>query len=262
MEVLHDRFQEIAEQVEAAKNEYISQLPEGYEINGNPSLFAGLLNYLNTNVFCALYNTFNNYNCRLNYNDILLLDYVFKLYIDLCYLYSKKPTILNFCLLTGIDNSTIIDWYNSDNRTNSICYYDYNKNLITKEQYEIQLNIYNSIISGHYDDLDKDILFNNINIYNNICDDVKNNPDLYKPLKLYRSKVAKSWRAKCEAGLLDGAIEKSSVGCIFALKAKYGYVEAAQQIEVKHVNQITETPTEIASRHDAGLISAPEKPEF
>lgn len=44
--------------------------------------------------------------------------------------------------------------------------------------------------------------------------------------------TAKKWKAECESSLVDGATERNSVGCIFALKANYGYTETPQRIEV------------------------------
>ena len=44
--------------------------------------------------------------------------------------------------------------------------------------------------------------------------------------------TAKKWKAECESSLVDGATERNSVGCIFALKANYGYAETPQRIEI------------------------------
>lgn len=44
--------------------------------------------------------------------------------------------------------------------------------------------------------------------------------------------TAKKWKAECESSLVDGATERNSVGCIFALKANYGYTETPQQIVI------------------------------
>ena len=44
--------------------------------------------------------------------------------------------------------------------------------------------------------------------------------------------TAKKWKAECESSLVDGATERNSVGCIFALKANYGYTETPQRIEI------------------------------
>ena len=46
------------------------------------------------------------------------------------------------------------------------------------------------------------------------------------------SRTVKKWRKECESSLVDGATERNSVGCIFALKANYGYTEAPQRIEI------------------------------
>lgn len=46
------------------------------------------------------------------------------------------------------------------------------------------------------------------------------------------SRTVKKWKAECESSLVDGATERNSVGCIFALKANYGYTETPQRIEI------------------------------
>lgn len=46
------------------------------------------------------------------------------------------------------------------------------------------------------------------------------------------SRTVKKWRKECESSLVDGATERNSVGCIFALKANYGYTETPQRIEL------------------------------
>ena len=48
--------------------------------------------------------------------------------------------------------------------------------------------------------------------------------------------TAKKWKAECESSLVDGATERNSVGCIFALKANYGYTETPQRIETPGAN--------------------------
>ena len=44
------------------------------------------------------------------------------------------------------------------------------------------------------------------------------------------------WYKECEGSLLDGAIENNSIGCIFALKANYGYTETPQRLIVEANN--------------------------
>ena len=50
------------------------------------------------------------------------------------------------------------------------------------------------------------------------------------------SRTVKKWRKECESSLVDGATERNSVGCIFALKANYGYTETPQRIEITGSN--------------------------
>ena len=51
-----------------------------------------------------------------------------------------------------------------------------------------------------------------------------------------RSQTVKKWLKECESSLVDGATERNSVGCIFALKANYGYTETPQRIEITGAN--------------------------
>ena len=50
------------------------------------------------------------------------------------------------------------------------------------------------------------------------------------------SDSVKKWLKECESSLVDGATERNSVGCIFALKANYGYTETPQRIEITGAN--------------------------
>ena len=50
------------------------------------------------------------------------------------------------------------------------------------------------------------------------------------------SLTVKKWLKECESSLVDGATERNSVGCIFALKANYGYTETPQRIEITGSN--------------------------
>ena len=44
--------------------------------------------------------------------------------------------------------------------------------------------------------------------------------------------TAKKWKLECESAAYSGAVDDNSVGCIFALKANYGYTETPQRIEI------------------------------
>ena len=148
--------------------EYISGLPEGEDsIYNNPSLFTGMIKYIYRHLFK---------NNPVNNDDIGLIDNIWGIYTELCYKYSKRPTLLNFSLLVGINNDTFNAWKNGEYRRGE-----------------------NGTSSEH-------------------------------------SRTVKKWLAECESSLVDGATERNSVGCIFALKANYGYTETPQRIEITGAN--------------------------
>ncbi len=60
------------------------------------------------------------------------------------------------------------------------------------------------------------------------------------------SRTVRKWQRECESSLADGATEKNSIGCIFALKANYGWVETPQRIEVSNAQQPQLSDQEIA----------------
>lgn len=156
----------------------------------NKGVFVGMLKYIN-----------NNYikHHHIKYYDIQLLDNIWDLYTELCYKYNKRPTILNYCILTGINQDTIWDWKNGNSRCKA--YYDSNDNLI------------------------QDISSWKMN----------HRGERYReePSTTF-SETVKKWFTDCEAALYDGATEQNSIGCIFALKANYGYTETAP---IQTVNQ-------------------------
>lgn len=75
------------------------------------------------------------------------------------------------------------------------------------------------------------------------------------------SLTVKKWLKECESALVDGATERNSVGCIFALKANYGYTEAPQRIEVVGGQIPDQAAADIAARHRIGQEERPELPE-
>lgn len=144
-------------------DEYINTLDDSESINNNPSLFTGMIKYIYKYLFK---------NNPVNNDDIGLIDNIWSIYTELCYKYSKRPTLLNFSLLVGINNDTFNAWKNGEYRRGE-----------------------NGTSSEH-------------------------------------SRTVKKWLAECESSLVDGATERNSVGCIFALKANYGYTETPQRIEI------------------------------
>ena len=155
-------------------DEYINTLNDPESINNNPSLFTGMIKYIYKHLFKpgkkdkVLYNA----NTVLDTGDIELLNNIWDIYTELCYKYNKRPTILNFSLLIGVDNRTIDTWRRGEFRAGE-----------------------DGTSSAH-------------------------------------SQTVKKWLAECESSLVDGATERNSVGCIFALKANYGYTETPQRIEI------------------------------
>lgn len=73
------------------------------------------------------------------------------------------------------------------------------------------------------------------------------------------TQIVKKWYSVCESALLGKAIDESSIGGMFALKACYGYrdnvivTETPQQLAI-------ETPEQIAARHKQNTLTLPEKP--
>ena len=155
-------------------DEYINTLDDPESINNNPSLFTGMIKYIYKYLFKPgkKDKILSNSNSNLDLSDIDLLDNIWGIYTELCYKYSKRPTILNFSLMIGVDNTTIDSWRRGEYRAG---------------------------------------------------DEGANST---------RSQTVKKWLKECESSLVDGATERNSVGCIFALKANYGYTETPQRIEV------------------------------
>ena len=155
-------------------DEYINTLYDPESINNNPSLFTGMIKYIYKHLFKPgkKDKVLSNSNSNLDLSDIDLLDNIWGIYTELCYRYSKRPTILNFSLMIGVDNTTIDSWRRGECRDEGMG---------------------------------------------------ANSP---------RSQTVKKWLKECESSLVDGATERNSVGCIFALKANYGYTETPQRIEI------------------------------
>ena len=171
VEIYESRIHELAD-------EYINTLSDPESINNNPSLFTGMLKYIYKYLFKPgkRDKVLSNSNSNLDLSDIDLLDNIWGIYTELCYKYSKRPTILNFSLMIGVDNTTIDSWRRGEYRAGD------------------------------------------------------------EGASSTRSQTVKKWLKECESSLVDGATERNSVGCIFALKANYGYTETPQRIEITGAN--------------------------
>ena len=171
VEIYESRIHELAD-------EYINTLSDPESINNNPSLFTGMIKYIYKYLFKPgkKDKVLSNSNSNLDLSDIDLLDNIWSIYTELCYKYSKRPTILNFSLMIGVDNTTIDSWRRGEYRAGD------------------------------------------------------------EGASSTRSQTVKKWLKECESSLVDGATERNSVGCIFALKANYGYTETPQRIEITGAN--------------------------
>ncbi len=149
----------------------------------------------NNNLFNGLikYISVNYFkNNPVDYSDIEYIDSIWDLYTSLCYKYNKSPTIIEFCLMINISRDTVWDW--KKNNTRAYKYYTINGELI-KDFPSWRMN--------HPKD------------------------EYRQELSTTHCDTVKKWLAECEQALYRGATEKNSVGCIFALKANYGYTETA-----------------------------------
>lgn len=129
---------------------------------------------------------------KLDYSNIEELDNIWDIYTALCYKYNKYPTIIEFCLLINISRDTLHNWKNETTRN-----YKY---------YTLD-GVYIKDIAGWK----------------------LNHPggQYVRELSKTHSDTVKKWLTECENALLRGASEGGKVGCIFALKANYGYTETA-----------------------------------
>ena len=184
-------------------DEYINTLNNPESINNNPSLFTGMIKYIYKHLFKPgkKDKVLSNSNSNLDLSDIDLLDNIWSIYTELCYKYSKRPTILNFSLMIGVDNTTIDSWRRGEYRAGD------------------------------------------------------------EGASSTRSQTVKKWLKECESSLVDGATERNSVGCIFALKANYGYTETPQRVEIVNGQTPDQTAIDIAARHKIGQEERPERPE-
>lgn len=66
-----------------------------------------------------------------NYYNIDLLESLYNIYIELCFIYNKVPSIDAFCLLCNIDNNSINNW--KYEKTNSRQYVFYRKIMQDRE---------------------------------------------------------------------------------------------------------------------------------
>lgn len=80
--------------------------------------FKGMLKYINNRLFKLKDGDikYNNKNSNIDYGNIDYINRLWDIYTSLCYRYLQNPTLLNFSLFTGIDQTTFDSWKNEDYR--------------------------------------------------------------------------------------------------------------------------------------------------
>ena len=63
-----------------------------------------------------------------------------------------------------------------------------------------------------------------------------------------KTAIVRKWFQVCEAGLAGKVVESNGIGPMFVLKSKYGWQEAAQQVEISTAPKAA-TPEQIAERY-------------
>lgn len=106
--------------IEMYTDEYINALSDQTLIYKTMT-FNGLLHYIYMKVFKYKDNTvrYNNKRSVIDYNNTYIINDLINIYVDLCFKYNHIPTILGFSMFTGIDNTTINDWLNSNTRVSN-----------------------------------------------------------------------------------------------------------------------------------------------
>ena len=100
-------------------DEYISRLPDSNSIYKS-AVFAGMLRYIYQHKIKDVIETDRiNNSLPMNENNYDLLNDIFNnIYIYLCSLYNIVPSIIQFCVLVDIDNTTVSDLNKGIYRTN------------------------------------------------------------------------------------------------------------------------------------------------
>lgn len=129
-----EKVEETPDTPEVFKNDielYLAQFCEEYKIKDMTkepqSRWNAALMYINRYAFSdksilKLNNNINksNTNCIMDNNfnmyDYDKVEYILYIYYYLCAVYDKECSIIGFCLLTGINRDTILDWGNSERK--------------------------------------------------------------------------------------------------------------------------------------------------
>ena len=83
--------------------------------------------------------------------DFNILNDIWEIYTELVYRYNQKPTIEEYCLLTGISRETVYSWLRGEHRTEDVCekFGSSRSDTIKKWQEECRLGRYKSAATGN-----------------------------------------------------------------------------------------------------------------
>ena len=86
------------------------------ELKNNKAFFPRLTQYIYNNYLGDLLDNKLGKQHKTIYPDIHILDNLFNIYIDLVskYKWNNRPSILEYCILTGISRETVYKWINGD----------------------------------------------------------------------------------------------------------------------------------------------------
>lgn len=212
--------------------EYIEMLEDEKELN-NLYLFNGLLKHIAVNVF-------NTSNIDINNVDhIDIIANMWDIYCKIAYKYKHRPNILRFNIMinSNVTLHKIRKIYNDCNKSSIIDVDNINNNANTGTVFD---NNNNDNISGVLNNKNnKEVINNN---KDNNSSSVLCNRDRVTSLYF---KLAEKILSEVEAGLYEGATVENKVGCMFALKSQFNYVEASQPQQVVHTHQTVLTNKEL-----------------
>ena len=104
---------EVVSDIQILIDDYMQTLDDGMTLQNRPGLFVDMLKYLYQNHVKYILKNDKNKNAN-RYNDLQILDDLWKLYTSLVYRHKKngKPSLIEYSMFTGIDYSTIMSWNN------------------------------------------------------------------------------------------------------------------------------------------------------
>ena len=106
------RQEQLKEDITQATCDYLSKLHNADDIY-KPNVFNGLIYYVYSTCICGLHNNFT----PLDITDIPTLYTLWNYYVDMCSTYDKTLTVIQFCVLLGVHESTLYKWCSANNKS-------------------------------------------------------------------------------------------------------------------------------------------------